>query len=180
MTVQARAIVVAEADLRGAISIGSGAYWFLLGMASHAGTVVHPRAKIDASVAPIQLGDNCIVEEGAELVSAAGGMTIGDGNLFRVGCHVASPSIGNCNTFEVRCRVPASVRVSNFCTVGASCDLGEAVDDMLEERTVVYGEHAARRIWSGENVAQQLAFHAKHLQYLRESLPQTHKLRMIR
>lgn len=140
------------------------------------GTVVHPRCKIDATLAPIRLGDNCLVEEGAELVSTAAGMTIGDGNLFRAGCRVSSREIGNCNVFEPRCVVDAAC-IASFCTVGGGCQVRDA---HLAERTVVYGAPAARRTWSGEGVAQRLALHAKHLQYLRDTLPHAHKLRLIR
>ena len=143
-----------------------------------AGTVVHPRCKIDATLAPIRLGDNCLVEEGAELVSGAAGMVIGDGNLFRAGCRVSAREVGNCNVFEPRCVVDGGVIVASFCTVGAGCQVrGDAA---LPERTVVWGAHAARRTWSGEGVAQRLALHAKHLQYLRDTLPHAHKLRLIR
>lgn len=173
LTVHSQATVVAEADLRGDITIGSGT------LTAYPGTVIHPRAKIDASHAPIRLGDNCIVEEGAELVSTPEGMKIGDGNLFRVGCSVASKQVGNCNIFEPKCRVPSQVCVADFCTVGAGCNLMQD-EGTLTERTVVYGEENTRRLWSGEGVGQRLAQHAKQLQYLRDTLPQAHKLRMIR
>jgi dynactin 6 len=34
---------------------------------------------------------------------------------------VESPSVGSCNTFEARCRVPSTIRISDCCTIGAGC-----------------------------------------------------------
>lgn len=159
--------MVADADLWGEIEIGSG-------------TVIHPRCKIDASLGAIRLGQNCVVEEGAELISTPSGMTVGDGNVFRTRCHVSSTTIGSNSTFESACRVSANVTVGDFCTVGAGCRVGaDGVPDALVERTVVYGD-GTRRVWSGEGVGQQLALHAKHLVYLRDMLPRAHKLRIVR
>lgn len=141
------------------------------------GTVVHPRAVLDGRVAPLKIGDNCIVEERAVLRAHGGGLTIGDGNLFEVDCVVEASDIGNCNQFEPRCVVARGASICNFCTIGAACRVDGA---SITDRTVVFGEHATRRTWSGEGVAQQLALHAKHLQYLRDTLPHAHKLRLVR
>jgi dynactin-6 len=34
---------------------------------------------------------------------------------------VESPSVGSHNTFEARSRVPSSIRISDYCTIGAAC-----------------------------------------------------------
>lgn len=173
--VHPRAMVAADTELRGRITVG-------------AGTVVHPRARIDASRGAIVLGDNCLVEERACLVSGDRGMRIGDGNVFRVACHVASPHIGNCNVLEAGCRVPDTVSLGHFCVIGAGCQVPRDYGDQqphgdsevtLRERTVIYGRDADEHTWSGHGIGQQLALHAKHLQYLRDTLPTTHKLRLI-
>ena len=134
---------------------------------------MHPRARIDGRSAPVTLGNNGVVEEGAAIVGAA---RIGDGNLIEAGAVLESCDVGNCNTFEARCRV-ADAKVGNFCTVGPACSVTGA-DGALADRTVVYGQ-GARRLWSGEGVQQQLALHAKHLQYLRDVLPHAHKLKAV-
>jgi len=154
-------------DIRGTVTIKSG-------------TVLHPRVRLDGTLAPLVVGENCIVEEGVQLASGPRGLQIGDGNWLRVGCRVASEHVGNCNIFEVGCHVPAHVHVSNFCVIGAGCDMQTSESRELSELTVVYGADAAERTWSGDGIGQQLATHAKHLQYLRTTLPQYHKLRIIR
>ncbi|WFD24537.1 hypothetical protein MEQU1_003239 [Malassezia equina] len=167
ITIHPKVVVPADVDIRGTVTIKTG-------------TVLHPRVKLDGSLAPLVVGENCILEEGVQLTSGANGLQVGDGNWLRVGCRIASDRIGNCNVFEVGCHVPAHVRVSNFCVVGAGCDLQFWETTELLERTVVYGAEAAQRTWSGDGIGQQLASHAKHLQYLRTTLPQHHKLRIFR
>lgn len=162
-------ILPADTDVRGRVTIG-------------AGTVVHPRAKIDATLGPITVGENCLLEEHVHLISTDKGMTIGDGNVFRVHAHVSSPQIGNCNVFETGCHVSDSQTISNFCILSAGCKLGHSDHEhsMLPERTVVYGHDAMQHVWSGDGMGQHLALHAKHLQYLRDTIPRSHKLRVIR
>ncbi|KAK0545582.1 hypothetical protein OC846_004903 [Tilletia horrida] len=45
------------------------------------------------------------------------------------------------------------------------------VVETLEDMTVVYGAEAKRRMWSGHGIKQAKALHAKHLEYLRDTLP---------
>ena len=107
------------------------------------GTVIHPRATILALQGPITIGTNNIVEEMAVIVNRTNQpMTIGDDNLFQVGCresvssHLHSPwartdacvctgiesrSVGSGNTFEVRSKVAHTVNVGSYCTIGAAC-----------------------------------------------------------
>ncbi|PWN51302.1 trimeric LpxA-like protein [Violaceomyces palustris] len=51
--------------------------------------------------------------------------------------------------------------------------------ESIPDRTVVFGIQAKRRLWSGEGLKQQAALHAKHLEYLREAIPRSHKLKII-
>jgi dynactin-6 len=75
------ALIAQEATLVGDITIG-------------AGCIIHPRASILATAGPIEIGENCVVEElavlentGARIDEANGGtMHIGKGNQFSVGC----------------------------------------------------------------------------------------------
>lgn len=55
----------------------------------------------------------------------------------------------------------------------------EVVFEELPDRTVVFGADSRRRFWSGEGAQQQAALHAKHLEYLRDAIPRTHKLKLI-
>lgn len=135
-------------------------------------------------------------------------LTIGENCLFEVGCRtlhlpcypvrsekqrtgVEAASIGPQCTFEPKSRVPSSIALAEWCTVGAGCTLlpgpsladfeldektiDEAEVETLPERTVVYGSDCTRRTWSGEGSGQTRALHAKHLAYLREMLPKYNK-----
>lgn len=51
--------------------------------------------------------------------------------------------------------------------------------ETLPEYTIVYGAECSRRIWKGEGRGQSMALHVKHLEYLREMLPKSNKLRMF-
>lgn len=48
-------------------------------------------------------------------------MRIGAGNLFEVGCRIESPSIGDHNTFQPKCRVSSDVVIGSYTTVSAKC-----------------------------------------------------------
>ncbi|WFD32418.1 hypothetical protein MSPP1_003465 [Malassezia sp. CBS 17886] len=160
LSVKSRAIVCADADLRGEVTIG---------------TVVN------ATRAPVVVGNNCIIEERATLIGSGDGLIIGDGNVFEIACRVEAVGMGNCNTVGARAVVAPGVRISNFCTVGAGMTVAVriAAPETLPERTTTFAD-GQRRLWSGEGVGQQLALHAKHLQYLRDELPKTHKLYVVR
>lgn len=165
-----RVIIAADATIRGSVTIKTG-------------SVIHPHSKIDASRGPIVIGENCIVEERVQLVSAnEGGMNIGDANSFRAGCCVCAAEIGNCNIFEPASRVFASISIPNFCVIGAGCSVGSdtGVPYALSERSVIYGLNSEHRVWNGDGVGQQAALHAKELVYLRDTIPKAHKLRIIR
>ncbi|KAM0752210.1 trimeric LpxA-like protein [Meredithblackwellia eburnea MCA 4105] len=204
-----KAIVVADCDLRGEISIGPG-------------TIIHPRSTIVAMAGPIIIGSNCIIEEKCQIVNRSKRpMVIGDNNLFQVFCRVEAVSIGSWNTFGARCRVTHTIAISSYCNIGAGCTVlaspfppafvdidepptpppkepnedetmgaaapttkdppGGAVSDIekLQDYTVVYGSESKRRKWTGEGVGQAKALHAKHLASLTELIPKFHKLKMF-
>ena len=125
-------------------------------------------------------------------------MRIGDNNLFEIGCRtwrsppvvdacltfdgavflgVESPSIGNNNTVSTRARVHHTVRISNYCVVGAGCLVVPTEDETLEEYTSVYGPAAEKRIWSGRGRVQEADLRIKHGEYLREMLPKFNRVR---
>lgn len=51
--------------------------------------------------------------------------------------------------------------------------------ETLPDFTVVFGDENKRRKWTGEGKGQIKALHAKHLQYLAETLPKYHKLKLF-
>lgn len=76
LVVGARCTIAQDTDIRGTVHIGDG-------------TIVHPKASIQAvgDGAKIVIGSECIIEELAQIVyRGTGTMTIGDRNLFQVGC----------------------------------------------------------------------------------------------
>jgi len=164
-TIHSKATVCQDVDLKGDITIGPG-------------TIVHPKATIFAIAGPIVIGAGCIVEEAAIIVNRRKEvMRIGDNNLFEIGCRVECPSVGNNNTFSTRSRIHHTVRVSNFCFIGAACLVVPTEDETLDEYTSIYGPAADRRVWSGNGKIQEADLRHKHTEYLREMLPRFNRLR---
>jgi len=164
-TIHSKAVVCQDVELKGDITIGSG-------------TIVHPKATIFAIAGPIVIGTGCIIEEGAIIVNRRKEvMRIGDDNLFEIGCRVESPTIGNSNTISTKARVHHTVRISSYCVIGAGCLVVPTEDEMLDERTVIYGPAAERRLWSGRGKVQEADLRKKHAEYLREMLPKFNRLR---
>ena len=125
-------------------------------------------------------------------------MRIGDDNLFEISCRefipfiffsffdlteavtftgLESPSVGNFNTISTRARVHHTVRISDYCVIGAGCLLVPTEDEVLEDYTVIYGPSAEKRIWSGRGKVQEADLGRKHAEYLREMLPKFNRLR---
>ncbi|BGO99510.1 Dynactin subunit 6 [Rhodotorula toruloides] len=215
-----KTVVVADCDLRGDITLGSG-------------TILQPRCTILAMAGPIVFGSNNIVEENVVIVNRLKQpMVIGDNNLFETGCRIESPCIGSHNTFGIRCRVTPMVEVGSNCVVGAGCivqacpfppeqprtgadaeDRGPVAPasdelmpppssegpsqtdpspspapssatsqpplDRLDDFTHVFGSENRRRKASGEGSGQSKALFVKHWEYLRDTLPKYHKLKMF-
>jgi dynactin-6 len=90
---------------------------------------------------------------------------------------VESPSVGNCNTISTKARVHHTVRMSNYCVIGAGVLLAPTEDQVLEDYTVVYGPAAEQRTWSGKGKVQEADLRRKHAEYLREMLPKFNRLR---
>ena len=123
-------------------------------------------------------------------------MRIGDDNLFEIGCRsflfkpnrkrlhltnlktgVESPSVGNLNTVSTKARVHHTVRISNYCVIGAGVLLVPTEDQVLGDYTVVYGPAAEQRTWSGRGKVQEADLRRKHAEYLKEMLPKFNRLR---
>jgi len=125
-------------------------------------------------------------------------MRIGDDNLFEISCReliflaffslfdsietiiftgLESPSVGNFNTISTRARVHHTVRISDYCVIGAGCLLVPTEDEVLEDYTVIYGPSSEKRVWSGRGKVQEADLRRKHAEYLREMLPKFNRLR---
>ncbi|GAA5878797.1 hypothetical protein JCM16303_007186 [Sporobolomyces ruberrimus] len=196
-----KCVIVADSDLRGEITIGSG-------------SVLQPRCTILALSGPIIIGSNNIIEENVVIVNRLKQpLVIGDYNLFQVGCRIESPKIGDYNNFGIRSRVSPHVQVESNCTIGAGCivlpspfppttipsttapgpepEEGEAAREKMKfdptttietlvSCTNVFGSENRRRVNdNGEGSVQEKALFVKHIEYLRESLPRFHKLKMF-
>ncbi|KZT43567.1 trimeric LpxA-like protein [Sistotremastrum suecicum HHB10207 ss-3] len=163
--IHSKAVVCQDVDLKGDITIG-------------AGTIVHPKVIIYAMIGPIVIGTNCVIEEGAVLVNRRKEiMRIGDDNIFEIGCRVECPSVGYCNTVSTKARIHHTVRLTNFCVIGAGCMVVPSEDEVLEEYTVMYGKNTTRRVWTGEGKIQEMDLRRKHVEYLSEMLPKFNRLR---
>ncbi|KAG1841311.1 trimeric LpxA-like protein [Suillus subalutaceus] len=164
-TIHSRAVVCQDVELKGDITIGPG-------------TVVHPKATIFAIAGPIIIGSGCIIEEAAIIVNRRKEvMRVGDNNLFEIGCRVECPSVGNFNTISTRARVHHTVRITNYCVIGAACLVVPTDDETLDDYTSIFGPAAERRTWSGRGRIQEADLRLKHAEYLREMLPKFNRLR---
>lgn len=73
ITAHSSALIAQDTILRGDVTIGQGC-------------IIHPRATIDASLGPIVIGSDCVVEEMAVIRNRRNEtLRIGDGNHFMVG-----------------------------------------------------------------------------------------------
>ncbi|KAK4049084.1 hypothetical protein OIO90_005554 [Microbotryomycetes sp. JL221] len=77
---------------------------------------------------------------------------------------------------EMAATEPSATSVA---TDSLAFDADNVAVETLPDYTQVYSSDNKRRTWSGEGSAQARALHAKHLAYLRETLPRYHKLKMF-
>ncbi|XP_064471245.1 dynactin subunit 6-like [Ornithodoros turicata] len=157
------ALVTAECEIKGTVTIGSR-------------TVVHPAAHIIAEAGPIIIGDNNLIEEqvyiinrkcetdppGEEVV-----MTIGNNNVFEVGCYTESLNIGNNNVLESKCKVGRYTELTSGCVIGAMCEV--CINEKIKENTVIYGRNCERRLQNEKPATQVL-----QLDFLIKILPNYH------
>ncbi|KAF9971762.1 hypothetical protein BGZ73_005215 [Actinomortierella ambigua] len=156
LTISPRSLVCQDNDLRGEIYVG-------------AGTVLHPQCKVHAIGGPIMFGSGNIVEENAIIINrGTEALIIGDNNVFEVGSIMEGSKIGSRNTLEVKAHVKRGTWVGDDCVIGAVCSTNE--NEMLPDRTIIYGARNNRRVASGSRDAQ-MAVHARHLEYLMGILP---------
>ncbi|KAI7823052.1 trimeric LpxA-like protein [Gamsiella multidivaricata] len=156
LTISTKALVCQDNDLRGNITVG-------------AGTVLHPQCKVWATGGSIIFGSGNIVEENAVIINRGpDALIIGDNNVFEVGSVMEGAKMGNRNTLEVRSQVKSGTWLGDDCVIGTVCSTHEG--EVLEDKTVIYGENNERRIYSGARTSQSI-IHARHLEYLMQTLP---------
>ncbi|KAL0077196.1 trimeric LpxA-like protein [Phycomyces blakesleeanus] len=162
ITAGPKSIVCLETNLRGEISIGS---------------ILHPQCRVIAENGPIYIGRNNIIEENAVIFNKnATPLVIGDENVFGVACYVEGSRIGNSNVIEARGRVLGSTTMGNFCVISAACST--ETNETIPDLTVIYGAKSNRRTQT-EVLPAQATVHARHLDYLRETLPKYNHLKKL-
>ncbi|KAF9285560.1 hypothetical protein BGZ74_001457 [Mortierella antarctica] len=140
LKISPRALVCQDNELRGEIYVG-------------AGTVLHPQCKVWATGGAIIFGSGNIVEENAVIINRGPeALIIGDNNVFEVGS----------------AHVKVGTWLGDECVIGTVCSTNE--NEILPDRTVIYGSKNDRRIFSG-NRTNQLSVHQRHLDYLMQILP---------
>lgn len=164
ITIGKRAVVCQDIELKGEIQIGPG-------------TVLHPQCKILSEGGPIIIGQNNIVEENVTIINKLPtALTIGDDNVFEVGCYVEGSKIGSKNIIEAKARILSGTSLGNNCVVGAVCSTKK--DEIILDNTVIYGDHHNRRIQTA-SANQISSLHTRHLDYLREVLPKFNHIRVV-
>merc|ERR1712189_126825 len=161
------AVVCAESDLRGDITIG-------------AKTVIHPKAQIIAEAGPIIIGENNLIEEQVRIHNIApqsagpsatcSVMIIGSNNVFEVDSFTEAINIGDNNILEAKSHVGRQTELTNGCIVGSYVDL--VTPERVAENTVVFGSENNRRVQNERPPAQTL-----QLEFLTKVLPNYHHLR---
>jgi len=119
------ALVISEAVLKGRITIGPG-------------TVIHPKAVVNAGIGQIIMGSNNIVEETATIQNMGDAdyvLVIGDDNLFEIGSVCHAPEIGSNNIFGIQSTVGPNVTITDGCRIGAKCTL--LIEEKIPPQTVI-------------------------------------------
>ncbi|KAE8216609.1 hypothetical protein CF319_g1770 [Tilletia indica] len=202
-TIGSNVVCADDTDLRGEISIGSGTVIhpkativatqgpIVIG----SGCIIEEGATIiNRQRAVMRIGDNNLFEVLCRIESPR----IGSFNTFEARSRTAQiVNVGSYCTIGAGCFLTpsASAGLSSDDAVSASVtEIAEPVGpsepapdspltsssaavEILEDMTVVYGAEAKRRTWSGHGLKQAQALHAKHLEYLRDTLPRYIELR---
>jgi len=167
-----KAVVCQEATLVGDITVGEG-------------SVVHPKVTIIAEAGPIIIGKNNIFEEqviikntysenaSEEEKKKPKTMTIGNDNIFEVGCQIESASIGNFVTLESRAQVQEGSSIMDGCVVGGMQVVFPK--QIVPENTIIWGSKGEQLVQPRAR-DQHIANHSKHLEILCKTLPSFHHL----
>jgi len=96
-------------------------------------------------------------------------LTIGNSNVFEIGSRCEASRVGDNNIIETMAIVGRDVEITDGCVIGAMC--GVYTQEILPERTIIYGEQCLRR-----RSAERPAVQHSQLDYLRKVLPNYHYL----
>ena len=156
LDIDTAAVVCTGAILIGQVKIG-------------ANTVVHPKATLDGSTAPILIGQSNIIEEMVLIQGdGTGTVEIGSSNSFRIGTHCHSKKVGNNNVFEINSYVAPGVTIADNCNIGPKCRVeGE---QMVPERAILLVGHVPYKMNHGSNN------NSAQVEHLTKNLPNYHKL----
>ncbi|KAI9007556.1 hypothetical protein CLU79DRAFT_711931, partial [Phycomyces nitens] len=157
ITAGPKSIVCMETNLRGEISIG---------------TILHPQCRVIAENGPIYIGRNNIIEENAVIFNKQDWYH----ELMILCTDVEGSRIGNSNVIEARGKVLGSTTMGNYCVISAACST--EANETIPDLTVIYGAKSNRRTQT-EVLPAQATVHARHLDYLRETLPKYNHLKKL-
>lgn len=155
------AIVCKGAVLTGDVTVG-------------AGTIIHTACKINGEAGPIEIGENCLIEEKVSISNSSesgAAMKIGDNNYFEVGCTSMSQKVGSDNTIGCNAYLGPSVTLSDGCFVGATVRL--ETEEELPNNTIVYEDtdtSSTRRSKAASVESQKKDLQAQ-MEHLRKVLP---------
>jgi dynactin-6 len=122
------------------------------------------------------IGSNCLIEEFACLESLdSRGLTIGDWNLFEVGCKIQCQTIGNGNCFEVRSAVPSNYIIESGCVIGQRVEMPPVESERIEKNCLIIGANHQKRI-KEDNEKYNMEELKVKLDLLKDILSKTHKL----
>ncbi|PQE33554.1 transferase hexapeptide domain-containing protein [Rutstroemia sp. NJR-2017a WRK4] len=120
----------------------------------HSHTVLHPRAKLNSSFAPITIGSQCIISERSSVgmlhfpsPEQAAGVTMENYVVVEVGAVVEASRIGEGTIIEVNARVGRGAVLGKHCKIGPLCEVAD--DEVIPDYTVIYGDGLRRIDKSG-------------------------------
>ncbi|KAI8825822.1 dynactin subunit p27 [Fimicolochytrium jonesii] len=138
--------------------------------------VIHPKCRlINEASGSIVLGNGTIIEENVQIVNkTANPLLIGDNNIIEVGAYIESAQIGNGCTIEIGARVQRGTIIGDNCVIGVKCMTFP--NQVIPDDTVIFGGQLATRKMTKSN-KMQASLHAKHLEYLHETMPKYHHVK---
>ncbi|EKD14811.1 transferase hexapeptide domain protein [Drepanopeziza brunnea f. sp. 'multigermtubi' MB_m1] len=130
-------------------------------------TIIHPRAKLNSSFAPITVGRQCIICERSQIGlqsdppdEAKYGVVLEDGVVVELGAVVEARRIGEGTVIEVNAKVGKGAMLGKHCKIGPLCEVTDG--EVLPDYTVLYGDGMRRLDASGaedmkiKNLANQI------------------------
>ena len=141
--------------------------------------IIHPRARLNSTYAPITISASCIVSEkcsvgllsapsSAEEDDSKTGVTLDPFVMLEPGCVVEATRIGAGSVVDVGAKISAGATLGEHCRVAPLCTVprGEA----LESFTVVFGNGQRRRERKGLEGLRR-GTHEKQVDVLRRLVP---------